>query len=66
MIIECNKLIPDEGKWLYNGEVCSDLVYLGKNASVDDWTEVDEYIDPIESENASTEDYENALGRFGV
>lgn len=66
MIIEGNKLIPAEGKWLYNGEVCSDLVYLGKNASIDDWTEVDEYIEPISEEEAVTEDYEAALAELGV
>ena len=48
MIVEGNKLIPAEGKWLYNGEVCSDLVYLGKNARADDWAEVDEYIEPAD------------------
>ena len=46
MIIDGNKITPEEGKWLYNGEVCSDLVYLGKNASADEWQEVDEYIEP--------------------
>ena len=53
MIVDGNKLIPDEGKWLYNGEVCSGLVYLGKNTSEDDWQEVDHYIntEPIEEVN---------------
>lgn len=55
MIIEGNKLIPDEGKWLYNGEFCSDLVYLGKNASPDEWTEVDEYIEPQSDELSAEE-----------
>lgn len=59
-------LVPDDGKWLYNGEACSDLVYLGINDSIDNWHEVDEYIDHISDEEASAEDYENALGRFGV
>lgn len=59
-------ITPDDGKWLYNGEVCSDLVYLGKNASIDDWTEVDEYIEPISEEEATTEDYEAALAELGV
>ena len=56
MIVDGNKLIPDEGKWLYNGETCSDLVYLGKNASTDDWNEVDHYIntEPIEEETTYT------------
>ncbi len=67
MIIDGNKITPDEGKWLYNGEVCSALVYLGRNDSVDNWAEVDEYIVPVsEGEEATTEEYEEALGRFGV
>ena len=53
MIVDGNKLIPDEGKWLYNGETCSELVYLGKNSSADDWSEVDHYID-AETETAYT------------
>lgn len=64
MIIEGNKIAPAEGRWLYNGEICSKLVYLGKNASPDEWTEVDEYIE--ESADADAADYEEALGRFGV
>lgn len=35
-------LAPDEGKVLYNGETYSTRVYLGKNASPDEWREVDE------------------------
>ena len=67
MIIEGNKITPDEGKWLYNGKVCSQLVYLGKNASPNDWTEVDEYIEPYEDdEEATAEDYEAALAELGV
>ena len=59
-------IIPDEGKWLYNGEACSDLVYLAKNASVDDWREVDEYIEPTDDDEATAEDYEAALAELGV
>ena len=35
-------LTPDEGKYLTNGETYSTKVYLGKNASPDEWREVDE------------------------
>ena len=66
MIIDGNKITPNEGKWLYNGEVCSQLVYLGKNASADEWVEIDSYIDPSENAEAIADDYEKALGRFGV
>lgn len=61
-----NKLIPDEGKWLYNGEVCSELVYLGKNASADDWTEVDEYIEPIPEDDEITAEEALEIIRGGV
>lgn len=56
MIIDGNKLTPDEGKWLYNGEVCSDLVFLGRNASPDEWTEVDHYIEPSEDDELTAEE----------
>lgn len=35
-------LTPDDGRYLTNGETYSTKVYLGKNASPDDWREVDE------------------------
>ena len=35
-------LTPDAGKFLCNGETYSQLVYLGVNASPDDWYEVNE------------------------
>lgn len=54
MTINGNVITPDEGKWLYNGEVCSDLVYLGKNASADDWQEVDHYIEQGEQPTTYT------------
>lgn len=59
MIIEGNKITADEGKYLYNGEVCSTLVYLGKNASADDWVEVDHWVDP--PEEVTTEKIAEAL-----
>lgn len=38
MIVIGNKLTPDEGyKYITNGEVYSELVFLGKNDSVDNW-----------------------------
>lgn len=45
MKIETGKftiLTPAEGKYLTNGETYSTKVYLGKEASPDDWWEVDE------------------------
>lgn len=62
MTINGNVIKPDEGKWLYNGEVCSELVYLGKNASADEWTEVDEYIEPQSDELTAEEALEIITG----
>lgn len=60
-------LEPSEGKWLYNGETCSDKVYLGKNADASAWTEVDEYIEPSsDDEDATESDYIDALQDLGV
>lgn len=61
-------LEPSEGKWLYNGETCSDKVFLGKNADASAWTEVDEYIEPSTDtdEDATESDYIEALNDLGV
>lgn len=52
MMIETIKgmtvLTPSEGKYLTNGETYSTKVYLGKNASADDWWEVDSIEDDPE------------------
>lgn len=51
MKIETGKftvIYPAEGKYLTNGEMYSTKVYLGKNASPDDWWEVDEIPEDIE------------------
>lgn len=60
-------LEPSEGKWLYNGETCSDKVYLGKNADASAWSEVDEHIEPSSDDEEATEsDYIEALQDLGV
>lgn len=71
-------LTPDADKWLYNekDKVVSDKVYLGINASADDWTEITEerkqeleamwYEDATSGDTATEEDYQNALAQFGV
>lgn len=41
-------LTPSDGKYLTNGETYSTKVYLGKNASPEDWWEVDEIPDETE------------------
>lgn len=36
-------LLPDDGKWLTNGEVYTNsIVFLGINDKVENWNEVDE------------------------
>ena len=42
MIIEGNKLTPEEGKVLTNGNTYSKEVWLGINDSPENWQEVDE------------------------
>jgi len=60
-------LEPSDGKWLYNGDTCSDKVYLGKNADATVWSEVDEYIEPSDDDDEATEsDYITALQDLGV
>ena len=56
-------LTPEDGMVLTNGETYSSgTVFLGKNASPSDWREVE----PPDTEEATAEDYESALARFGV
>lgn len=60
-------LEPSDGKWLFDGQNCSDKVYLGKNADASTWTEVDEYIEPsADDEEATESDYITALEDLGV
>ena len=50
-------LTSAEGKYLTNGETYSTKVYLGANASPDDWWEVDEIPpEPEEDEELSAEE----------
>lgn len=68
MIIDGNILTPSEDyKCISNGEVWSDLVFLGKHDSAENWYDTnDEPPAPEDDAEATAEDYENALGRFGV
>ena len=43
-------LLADEGKTLTDGETYSQVVYLGKNESVDNWQEIDQAEVPQEME----------------
>lgn len=43
-------LVADEGKTLTDGETYSQIVYLGKNESVDNWREINQVDIPQETE----------------
>lgn len=49
-------LIPSDGKYLTNGETYSTKVYLGKNASPDDWWEVDSVPDEEDDPELTAEE----------
>lgn len=57
-----------EGRILTNGEVFGRTIYLAKGDSGDDFYEItdEEYNSLQESEEATAEDYQNALSRLGV
>lgn len=59
-------LTPDEGKYLTNGETYSEKVFLGKDASTDDWTEVDTIPEESNDTDATEADYLEALAELGV
>lgn len=64
-------LLADEGKKLTNGSSYVSYVYLGIEASVGDWSEINEADIPVEEEytpdgEATISDYQDALGEMGV
>lgn len=64
-----NLWIPSDGfKYISNGDTWSTEIHLGKFDSIDNWhdTNEDPPAPPEPEEEATTEDYEEALGRFGV
>jgi len=69
MIIDGNKLTPEEGyKYITNGDVWSEIAYLGIHDSPSNWHDTNE--DPPEppepEEDASEEDYQEQLRRYGA
>lgn len=52
------RLTADNGMWLTNGETNSKQVYIGKNCSEKDWSEVDE---PVESTAVTADEIASAL-----
>ena len=49
-------LTPADGMYLFDGTTYSQLVYLGKNASPDDWVEVSEKPELEDDEEAIAEE----------
>lgn len=49
-------LTPSEDKYLTNGDTYSRRVYLGKNASADDWQEVDSIPDETDDPDLTAEE----------
>ena len=49
MIVDKNKIIPDEGKTLTNGETYSKMVFLGILDSPENWREIPDEDVPVES-----------------
>lgn len=61
-----NYWVPSDGyKYLTNGEVYTDSIYLGKGQNINVWHDTND--EPTEPENEPTvEDYEAALSDLGV
>ena len=59
-------LEPDEGLFLTNGQTYSEKVYLGKNADPATWTETEWDGTYPDEDEATEQDYQNALVRMGV
>ena len=71
MIVNTNEkgiriLTPAEGRYLTNGETYSEKVYLGKNASPDDWWEVDSIPDVPEDPELTAEEALNIIVNGGA
>ena len=64
-----NLWMPDEGyKYLTNGEIWTDSIYLGDGASVAAWHDTNDEppTHPEPEEEATAEDYAQALRALGV
>lgn len=60
------KITAAQGMVLTNGEAFGREIYLGVNDSPENWREVPEAQAPVEAAQAAEEDYQAALGEFGV
>jgi len=63
-----NVWVPSDGyKYISNGTVWSTEIRLGRTDSISNWHDTNEEPpEPTPEEPATSEDYEEALGRFGV
>lgn len=64
-------LTADEGMYLTNGDTCGKTVVLPKSADISEWREIteeeyNEIMNAPEEEQATEEDYQNALRELGV
>lgn len=66
--IKDNCWIPSEGyKYITDGEGISTMIFLGHKDSIERWHDANEEPPiPTPLEEATAEDYQNALERFGV
>lgn len=67
--IKDNQWIPSDGyKYISNGEVWSEHIYLGQNDDISHWHDTNEEpSEPPEPEEEATEqDYRDSLNRLGV
>lgn len=61
--VQGNLWIPDEGyKYITNGEVYTDSIYLGKNDSIDNWHDTNDEPPEPEDELTDEETLEILLG----
>ena len=66
MIENGSILKAEEGHFLTNGETFAKIVYLGKNDSINNWTEISESEKQRLENEATTEDLYEALADLGV
>lgn len=63
-----NEWIPSDGyKYITNGSVWSEHIYLGRKDNINNWHDTnDEPPEPEEDEDATEQDYIDALNEMGV
>lgn len=66
--IKDNEWIPSEGyKYISNGNTWSEHIFLGKKDNINNWHDTnDEPPEPEDDEDATEQDYIDALNEMGV